>query len=180
MPFIGLTKPREQVLAGMPGLGDQSPEARWLEAGKPSLVCFLRHTGCPFAEALVRQLSDIADQHPELNCVAVLHGEFAVAQRWLARLNVSTSVHCIVDTPRRVYGQWGVGYSNYASLLHPGVGLALLRMLVKGIRNRDASGTRWQQQVCFLVDGNSFVIGRHVPKHAGDVPDLENMVRLLE
>jgi hypothetical protein len=43
----------------------------------------------------------------------------------------------------------------------------------QGIRNRHPSGTRWQRAGTFAVDADGIVRWRHLPEHAGELPDLE-------
>ena len=44
-----------------PKLGDPAPALPvTLEPGRPAVVAFLRHTGCPFAEATLRSMRDAA------------------------------------------------------------------------------------------------------------------------
>jgi hypothetical protein len=40
------------------------------------------------------------------------------------------------------------------------------------LRNRHPHGTRWQQAGTFAVDAERIVRWRHLPEHAGDLPDL--------
>jgi hypothetical protein len=47
------------------------------------------------------------------------------------------------------------------------------RLAGSGIRNRHPHGTRWQRAGTFAVDTDGIVRWRHVPEHAGELPDLE-------
>lgn len=176
MPFIGLSKPPQQPLGPHLNVGDQAPSLNSLERGKLNLVAFLRHTGCPFAEYAVKQLSALAEQNPELNVIAILHGDADVAYQWLERIGASTKLQVILDEQRRLYGSWGIGYVKTRTLLHPAVLPRLLVLLAKGIRNRDASGTRWQEQGFFLVDSEGSILWQHRPAHVGEVPDLHKIL----
>jgi hypothetical protein len=44
----------------------------------------------------------------------------------------------------------------------------------QGIRNRHPAGSRWQQAGTFAVNRDGAVIWRHIPKHAGALPDLND------
>jgi hypothetical protein len=63
------------------------------------------------------------------------------------------------------------------------LGRRSLRQVAKlarnGIRNRHPHGTRWQSAGTFALDGEATVRWRHLPEHAGDLPDLDAAVRAL-
>jgi hypothetical protein len=46
------------------------------------------------------------------------------------------------------------------------------RLARQGIRNRHPDGTRWQGAGTFAVDQDGIVCWRHLPDHAGSLPDL--------
>jgi hypothetical protein len=172
MPFIGLSKPPEQILSPSLHVGSRAPESPFLKPNKKNLIVFLRHTGCPFAEAALKALSEYAANHPETNCCAILHGETNISEQWATNLKLTRHVKLIFDEQREHYGKWGIGYSTPAHLLHPMMLVNLAKLALKGIRNRNASGTRWQQQAAFLVDENGTVRWYHLPRHAGDLPNF--------
>lgn len=172
MPFIGLSKPSQQILKPMPEVGKKVPASNWLELEEINVVAFLRHTGCPFAEQMMKHLSGLAMLYPEISIVAVTHGNKEVTEAWLKDFKLASSLKIIFDEARAEYGEWGVGYSSLKQFLNPMMTVNLLKLLGQGIHNRNASGTRWQQQVVFLIDEQGILRYRHLPKHAGDVPDL--------
>ena len=47
-------RPRPRDTAAPPAIGARVPELPGLRPGRPAVVAFLRHVGCPFAEATVR------------------------------------------------------------------------------------------------------------------------------
>ena len=49
---------------------------------------------------------------------------------------------------------------------------AVAQLARKGIRNRHPAGSRWQRAGTFAVDRNGKIAWRHIPRHAGDLPDL--------
>src|ERR671936_700335 len=53
-----------------------------LPEGRPAVVAFLRHTGCPFAEATARALRDAAAAEPGVEWVAVSHAPAQATARW--------------------------------------------------------------------------------------------------
>jgi len=178
MPFIGLSKPAEQTLKPMPSVGDKVPASLWLKKGSINIVAFLRHTGCPFAEQMIKHLADLAVSYPNINVVAVSHGNKKVTLDWLKGFGLTSNLQTIFDEPRIQYGEWGVGYGTFKQFLNPMMTVNLIRLWGRGIRNREASGTRWQQQAVFLVDPEGGLMYRHIATHAGDVPMLTK--RLLQ
>ena len=66
-----------------PGPGDPAPELPvTLEPGRPRVVAFLRHAGCPFAEATLRAMRDAATAGHEVQWVAVSHAPADATDRW--------------------------------------------------------------------------------------------------
>lgn len=54
--------------------------------GKPALVAFVRHCGCPFAEKEVKILSEQARAHPEVQIFVVQHSREKETQEWFESL----------------------------------------------------------------------------------------------
>ena len=50
--------------------------------GEPAVIAFLRHTGCPFAEATLLALREAADAHPQIEWIAISHAGPEATQRW--------------------------------------------------------------------------------------------------
>ena len=178
MPFIGLAKPKQQDVSERLDIGDTVPEGL-ASHGQYSLIVFLRHTGCPFAEAMLKDLSELADEHAELHCVAVCHGEHDITQAWINQFELSPELNIYFDDNRELYGKWGLGYSNIFHLANPKMLYSLISLLPQGIHNRDASGTRWQPHASFLVCPDQTVQWVHYPQHAGDLPDLHDAANAI-
>ncbi len=166
MPFIGLSRlPRPTVLA-RPLTGQRAPNSPSLESHQTyRLVAFLRDVGCPFAEHAVRQLRAWAPAHPDVATFVVSHGDNAVTRPWTTKVGGLGTLHLVRGSPRTLYAQWGLGE---ARLMHF-AGLHLLMGVAarwrQGIRNRDATGTRWQRSGLFMVKGRH-VTWSHVPESA--------------
>lgn len=54
--------------------------------GKPTLVAFLRHCGCPFAEKEVRLLATQARKYGDLKIVLVQHSDARDTRDWFERI----------------------------------------------------------------------------------------------
>jgi AhpC/TSA antioxidant enzyme len=170
--MIGLTKPRMQQVHAQIELGETPPAEFFLKSGTKNLVCFLRHTGCPFAEELCKQASSISEANPELNVIVVAHGEEPIARAWFDEIKLAPSITALVDPDRDLYGRWGLGYCDASELMAPKVLWRVGSLMLKGIRNRKASGTRWQRQAVFVVDKEGRVAWRHIAGNVSDVPKI--------
>jgi AhpC/TSA antioxidant enzyme len=140
----------------------------------------MRHVGCPFAEATAREMQAVAASAPAVDWVVVTHSSPAVTLRWCAMVGCE-GVHLVEDESRALYASWGLGRSRLRHFL----GWRSLRQVLRlrseqGIKNTASDGTRWQKAGTFAVDGDGRVRWRHIPRHAGELPDLEAAVRALD
>ena len=157
-----------------PAVGDAAPELPvTLAAGRPAVVAFLRHTGCPFAEATLRAMRDAAAAASELQWVAVSHAPADATDRWCQGFGGSGGVEVVSDASRKSYAAWGLGQTNVSHFMGRRSLSAVGRLARHGIRNTHPSGTRWQSAGTFALDREGVVRWRHLPEHAGDLPDLE-------
>jgi hypothetical protein len=166
--------PAAHPTAEPPALGEA---ARWLplpgRTGEgPAVIAFLRHTGCPFAEATLRALRDAAASHPEVEWVAISHAGPEATQRWCDAIGGHGEVEILLDVDRRCYAAWGLGRSSLGHFMGRRSLAEVARLARSGIRNRHPDGTRWQQAGTFAVDAAGVVRWRHLPEHAGEVPEL--------
>jgi hypothetical protein len=144
-----------------------------LEPGRPTVVAFLRHTGCPFAEATLRAMRDAATVGSELQWVAVSHASADATDRWCRGLGGSGDVQVVSDPSRRSYAAWGLDQTSISHFMGRRSLGAVTRLARQGIRNTHPTGTRWQSAGAFAVDREGIVRWRHLPEHAGDLPDLD-------
>jgi hypothetical protein len=158
-----------------PEPGEPARELPLEGAPRPAVVSFLRHTGCPFAEATMRALRETEAEGVEL--VAVSHAPADATDAWCDAVGGADGVSVAIDEDRSTYAAWGLGRSSLAHFM----GLRSLREVVRlarhGVRNRHPDGTRWQRAGTFAIDGEGTVRWRHLPAHAGDLPDLDQAVR---
>jgi hypothetical protein len=138
------------------------------------IVAFLRHTGCPFAEATLLSLREAASSAAgRLDWIAVSHAPAQETVRWSDAVGGSGDVQLLLDPERTFYGSWGLGRSSPAHFMGRRSLAAVRRLAKDGIRNRHPHGTRWQQAGTFAVDASGVVRWRHLPAHAGELPDIE-------
>jgi hypothetical protein len=169
MPFIGLSRPARasgSLLAARPEAGQLAPDTPALASPRAiKLLAFLRHVGCPFAEHTVKRLRAWALDHPEVDVIVVSHGDRTVTDAWIATIGGLGSMRLVHDPQRALYAHWGLGE---ARLMHfaglPSL-FGVVRLWAQGIRNRDATGTRWQRAGLFLVEGQQ-VVWSHLPLSA--------------
>jgi hypothetical protein len=77
------------------------------------------------------------------------------------------------DPGRRSYAAWGLGQTSMSHFLGRRSLGAVTRLARQGIRNTHPTGTRWQSAGTFALDRDRVVRWRHLPEHAGDLPDLD-------
>jgi hypothetical protein len=150
-----------------------------LDPERPAIVAFLRHTGCPFAEATARMLREAAAAEPEIAFVAVSHAPTAATARWCDAVGGLEQVRVLIDDDRVHYATWGLGRTTLGHFAGRRSMGAVARLAREGIRNRHPHGTRWQRAGTFAVDGEGIVRWRHVPAHAGDLPELRDAIAAL-
>ena len=172
-------RPRTVDVADAPALGARVPALPAMWTGRPAIVAFLRHVGCPFAEATVRQMTAAAARHPSVGFIAVTHSREAASRRWCDAFGGASGVQLVCDPDRTHYGAWGIGLSDGKHFAGPESLAALRRLIDEGIHNRWASGNRRQPAATFGVDSNGLLRWRHQPDHAGDLPPLDDAVAAL-
>jgi hypothetical protein len=175
---------RRIQVAGRPAIGDAAPrlpDNAHPPPGVPALVAFLRHVGCPFAERTLQLLRDAAAQpHAgDVQFVAISHAAPAATDRWVAAVGGAGPVVVLSDPSRTSYAAWGLGRTTLGHFLGRRSLTAVGALANQGIRNRHPVGTRWQAAGTFALDGDHRVVWRHLPAHAGDLPDLDAALAAL-
>ncbi|MFL5821894.1 MAG: AhpC/TSA family protein [Solirubrobacteraceae bacterium] len=178
--------PRTLDVASPPEPGDRArplpPPSKGqpaLQGGRPTVVAFLRHTGCPFAELTMHRLRDASAAWPEIQWIAISHAPPQATERWREAVGGAGEVHVLSDPSRRAYAEWGLGRTSLGHFLGRRSLRGVAGLARQGIRNRHPHGTRWQAAGTFAVDARGIVRWRHLPAHAGDVPELEPAVEAL-
>lgn len=157
--------PPSLEIAAPPEVGDRAPSG--LTDG-PAVVAFLRHTGCPFSEATMRALREV----DAVQVIAVSHAPADATAKWCDAIGGAGDVRLVIDPTREQYAAWGLGRSSLGHFMGRRSLAAVGRQAKRGIRNRHPHGTRWQQAGTFAIDAAGVVRWRHLPAHAGDLPDL--------
>jgi hypothetical protein len=166
--------PPQLKLAPLPAIGDPAPDASPLgQVYGPAVVAFLRHVGCPFAESTVKELTRVAELRPQIRWIVVSHASLEATDHWCSAVGASRQLELFIDERRELYAAWGLGRSSLGHFAGPRSLASVVRMQRRGIGHRHPSGTRWQQAGTFAVDSHGAICWRHIPKHAGDLPDVE-------
>lgn len=169
-----------------PSIGDHAPKAQKLPlSNTPTIITFLRHCGCPFAEKTFLSFRDIARQHRDINFIAVSHSDEEATEHWLKSLPQAGSepanLTVIVDSHREAYQAWGLGASSWSHFLSPSALYETYRVgKEEGFWNRPTeSGSRWQRSGSWAVDSNDIVRWGRPSDAAGDIPRFEDAVTAL-
>jgi hypothetical protein len=167
-------RPPALPVARVPQPGDEAPHLPVaLEEGRASVVAFLRHTGCPFAEQTMHTLVEAARRSPEVRWIAISHAPAEATERWCHAIGGSGGVVVASDPSRRSYAAWGLPRTDLAHFLGRRSLAAVAELARRGVRNRHPHGTRWQSAGTFALDGEAIVRWSSLPAHAGDLPDFD-------
>ncbi|KAF6813151.1 hypothetical protein CMUS01_12900 [Colletotrichum musicola] len=177
--------PTNLDLSDPPKTGDVAPSTSTLRLprsdGRPVVIVFLRHCGCPFAEKSFTTLRDAAATHPGIAFIAVSHSSESHTQKWLSEIGGpgdKNPVEVLVDEERAVYARWGLGASGWGHVLAPGELAQVFRLAWEGTRNRPTeSGSRWQTSGAWAVDEEGRVTWGGVAGGASEIPDVEAAVK---
>lgn len=184
MATIALSKPKQQNVSPELMPGDSAPDTNELWEGgdsssRMSYISFLRHVGCPFAEATVVYLRQAACEHTDISFIVVTHGDKLTTQTWFEEIGGVEGLRWVHDAEREIYGRWGIGYSGLSHILSPKNFKDIIALRKVGIKNRDASGTRWQLSATFLVQ-NDKVVWKSIPDTANQIPVIESALEVLD
>ncbi|KAF2435770.1 hypothetical protein EJ08DRAFT_729643 [Tothia fuscella] len=181
--------PPAKRLSPTPSIGQRAPSTARLPLpppdGRPTIVTFLRHCGCPFAEDSFIQLRNLALQNTPIHFVAISHSSQSSTDGWLRAVGgpgTQNPITVIVDEEREIYAKWGLGISGWMHVLSPG-GLYSAYKLgrAKDIWNRPTeTGSRWQQAGSWAVDGSGYVKWGGPAQRADDLPNFEDAVRAVQ
>ncbi|POR37119.1 Uncharacterized protein TPAR_02616 [Tolypocladium paradoxum] len=169
--------PAAKDVAPTPKVGSKAPSTSQLPLpdGRKTLVLFLRHCGCPFAEKTFKALTAVSDKHKNVvHCIAVSHSSAEATERWVPQVGGVWQTDIIVDEGRDLYAEWGLGLSSTWHVISPFALYSAYRLGAdEGIWNRPTeSGSRWQTSGAFAVDEDGTVRWEHVSSTAADLPNF--------
>ena len=115
--------PSRLPTSSIPSIGANAPSTSTLQLLNPdqksTILTFLRHCGCPFAEKTFLSFRATASAHPSIQFVAISHSNQAATNKWLEAIGGAKHVHIIVDSGRDIFAQWGLGVSSFWYVLSP-------------------------------------------------------------
>jgi len=167
-------------------IGDHFPESDQLPQlqnpdGRPVMITFLRHCGCPFAEKTFHSFRALADKHTDVRFIAVSHSNKEDTDEWVVSVGGTGDVEIVVDSERSLYAKWGLGFSSYWANIGPVTFWKALKLGQEDmIYNRPTkSGYRWQTAGSFALDADGTVRWVHVSQNAPDVAELKDGIRAI-
>jgi len=173
-------------LAPPPVINVQAPTSAKLRVpagdGRPSVVVFLRHCGCPFAEKTFLETRRLANKHPNIHFIAVSHCTPASTTKWLSQLGGAWAVDIVIDVEREIYAQWGLGISNTWYLMNPWTQIARNKLGKEdGVWARECGeeGNRWQVGGAWVTDAMGMMRWGGPAKTADEIPNLIEGVGVL-
>lgn len=173
-------------IAAAPVIGGKAPSALKLQLPppdrRPVVVCFLRNTGCAFAEKTFLELRTVANKYPNIQCIAVSHSSKAATDKWITALGGAWAVTVVVDEDRELYANWGLGVSNSWHLVNPAVGIAARKLWNEEQiwpREVDPSGNRWQTGGSWATDKMGTIRWGGASKSASDIADFKEACALV-
>ncbi|KAF2703104.1 hypothetical protein K504DRAFT_508281 [Pleomassaria siparia CBS 279.74] len=160
-----------------PAVGHEAPQHTKVpiaKDGKPTVVTFLRHCGCPFAEKTFVSMRTLASTHVDVHFIAVSHSDRASTDRWLQALGGAGKVTVIIDAERESYAAWGMGVSSFWHIFNPWSMYSAYTLGNKeGIWNRPTeSGTRWQMSGSWALDAEGIVTWGRVSESASETTNV--------
>ncbi|THY82249.1 hypothetical protein D6C95_08827 [Aureobasidium pullulans] len=180
-------------VAALPEIGDQAP-ARVGSVdlksggGRPTLVAFVRHCGCPFAEKEVQLLGAESRKNEKLHVVIVQHSEEATTQQWFEDIGGkkafpdSKRYTLVADPERKAYAAWGVGSLGWGGMVNGGVMEALKSLKESDgidLRPTGVGSYRWQNSGGFAVDSAGTIRWRKIAKDSSDMCDYSEAAKMI-
>ncbi|KAF2161056.1 hypothetical protein M409DRAFT_69931 [Zasmidium cellare ATCC 36951] len=184
--FASWFAPKVPPTSEPPKIGDVAPTTTKLplDNNKQTVIAFLRHCGCPFAEKTFLRLREAAKTHQDIDFIAVSQSEDGSTDKWLKSLpqygTEPSNLQIVIDDKKEVYSKWGMGISSWAHVLAPGALSNLFTLAGEGIKNRPTeTGSRWQMGGAYAVGENGRIKWGGPAPRADDVPDFEEVVKKL-
>ncbi|KAI1200480.1 hypothetical protein F5X97DRAFT_321453 [Nemania serpens] len=176
-----LKTPSKKEVKPPPEVGTKAPTHAnlTLPTDKPTIIAFLRHCGCPFAEKTFKALTTLSTHYKDINFVAVSHSSSEATERWVVSVGGNWDVGVVIDEERDLYALFGLGVSTTWHVLSPLTLYSTLQLGKKeNIWNRPTeSGSRWQTAGAFAIDEGGLVRWRHIAARADDLADWDAAVQ---
>ncbi|UZJ57083.1 hypothetical protein CBS101457_006403 [Exobasidium rhododendri] len=173
--------------SNVPEVGEQAPAIEGVSFTKNlHLIAFVRHCGCPFAEAELKSLGEVQKRYPNVHVIVVSHSKQEVVDDWFERIGKPkfanlNQVKVIADPEYKIYDSFGIGQLGYSGLFSMSMVTELRNLASKGIKNTTTGqgSNRWQNSGGFAVDQGGVVRWRKVATNAGDTCDYQKAVKTI-
>ncbi|RKF54951.1 putative thioredoxin-like protein [Erysiphe neolycopersici] len=149
---------------------------------RPSVIVFLRHCGCPFAEKTFILLRNLANKYPNISCIAISHCSSQATEKWIKDLGGAWAVQIIIDQEREIYAHWGLGVSTTYHLMNPWTQIAARKLGTEEriwARDVDESANRWVIGGAWSTSNLGSVQWGGANATADDIPKFEEAVKSL-
>lgn len=143
----------------------------------------MRHCGCPFAEAEVKECLKIAKEQEGkgaegITIVIVTMAEENITDDWFNKITGTSppsSLILLSDPTRELYASFGISTLPFTGLFSRPAIVNLKKLASKGIFNTEtrAGSNRWQNSGGFAIAKGGEIKWVHEAKHAGDMGDYE-------
>ena len=89
---------------------------------------------------------------------------------------LAPSLNCLVDGQKTAYAQYGLRQGTFSQLFSPAVIAAGARATMRGNTQGQATGDPKMLPGTFIVDQRGIVQYAYYSKHAGDHPEVEELL----
>ncbi|CAO1639226.1 unnamed protein product [Sympodiomycopsis kandeliae] len=175
-------------VAEVPSIGSQAPPlagTSYSSSSKGTILAFVRHCGCPFAEKEIQLLGQVAQKEPDVQIVVVQHSDQQDMEQWWKTVKGDTllpKAKLINDPERQIYAQFGIGSMGWSGLFS----LSMVKTLLdlknnEGIINTPTgkNSWRWQNSGGLVIDPQGIVRWIKIAKDASDYCDYPQAVLSL-
>src|SRR5688572_17744647 len=140
-----------------------------LDQGRPTLLVFLRHFGCPFCKESVTDLRKLSESNPAYPrvlffCQSCPDEAVPFFEKYWPPARV------VCDPDKEIYYGMGLRQGTHGQIWGLRVWTCSLRALAKGHVMSKPIGDPWLMPGAFLVQGQS-ILWSHQYDHQGDNPD---------
>lgn len=147
--------------------------------GRTALV-FLRYYGCPICQLDIRDYAHHvpAAQEKDGQIILVLQSDRTKLQEKVNREDLPIDIIC--DPKMELYHEFEIkAAKNKMGLADAKVVAKLMQAKKEGIAHGDYEGEELQLPAVFVMDRNGKITYAHYGKSAGDIPDGEEILKLL-
>lgn len=128
------------------------------------------------------KLRDMAEQNPEVQCIAISHSDQPATEKWLKDVGGAGKVEVVVDSRQESFSNYGLGLSSVWAVLNPSSLSAAINIGKAegyGVRPTE-SGSRWQEAGLFAADAGGKIAYSHKAQTSDDLGDLETAMRSVK